>query len=77
MDTNGRWSLVADGHLVLPQMAIGHLGLGSNIQSSTSWSSNLMIGHLSLGLNGHLGLLQPYNLDNDTYLICLRLMMNI
>ena len=47
LDTNGRLSQEADGHLSPPQIAVGHLDLGSNVQSSTSWSSNLIIGHLS------------------------------
>ena len=50
--SNGRQSQVADGHLGPPQMAVGHLGLGSNVQSSNLMISLLVIGHLSLGLNG-------------------------
>ena len=48
--TNGRWSQVADGYLA--QMAIGHFGPGSNVQSSNLMINLLMIGCLSLGLNG-------------------------
>ena len=47
-----RWSQVADGHLGPPEMAISHLGLGSNVQSSNLMINLLMIGYLSLGLNG-------------------------
>ena len=50
-------------------MTLGHLGLGSNVQSSnliikwlSSWSSNLMIGPLSLGLNDR----RPFE-SNATY----------
>ena len=48
---NGRRSQVADGHLGLPQMGFGHLGLGSNVQSSYLMINLLMIGCLSLGLS--------------------------
>ena len=49
---NSRWSQVADDHLGPPQMAIGHLDRGSNVRSSNLMINLLMIGCLSLGLNG-------------------------
>ena len=56
---NDRRSQVADGHLGPPQMAIGHLGLGSNVQSLNLMINLLMIGYLSLGLNETVGHLSP------------------
>ena len=35
-----------------PQMAVGHLGPGSNVQSSSLMINLLLIGHFNLGLNG-------------------------